>query len=606
MNILMTLSQKEVTGAEVYAVTIGNELSRRGHQVIYASDTLSKPILGRFIKLQFNKRSLQRRLWQIVKLIWVIKREKIQLVHAHSRASGWASHIACSLTRTPMVTTVHGRQSVHPSRKLFHAFGYTAIAVAEDIRDQIILDLGVAREKVTVLRNAIDLEIFRPAPLIPFVQPITRPIVSIIGRLTGPKGELCYQLLERILGELATNNQVIIRIVTSSAIPKRFDKFKAWIVPSHPGDDILQSIVESHLIIGAGRVAVEALLVGRPVFAIGEAKSIGLITADTVDHALRSNFGDIGPKELDINFDDVKTEVKQFLELLGATNSEAALEAKISIDAVRSKIAQQYNLRDIVNQLENIYQTAVIDTLKREMPILMYHRFIAHESEKGIHGTWIHEGRFERHLQLIKWLGYETLTFRDLAQKGFIHRLEPGKKFLMITADDGYRDNLTRMLPLLEKYNMSAVIFIVSNETHNRWDTEHSATPDVRADLLSAEEIRALDASGRIEIGGHTLSHARLDELAPPQQREEIVGNKKHLEDLLGHPLLSFAYPYGYLNESAKSEAKAAGYHFAVATDSGPRALHQDPFQIRRIAVFPRTDAFGLWRKIRGNYVWRR
>jgi peptidoglycan/xylan/chitin deacetylase (PgdA/CDA1 family) len=162
------------------------------------------------------------------------------------------------------------------------------------------------------------------------------------------------------------------------------------------------------------------------------------------------------------------------------------------------------------------------------------------------------------------------------------------------------------MLPLLEKYDMSAVIFIVSNETHNRWDTEHSATPDVRADLLSAEEIRALDASGRIEIGGHTLSHARLNELALPQQREEIVGNKKHLEEILGHPVLSFAYPYGYLNESAKSEAKAAGYCFAVATDSGPRALHQDPFQIRRIAVFPRTDAFGLWRKIRGNYVWRR
>jgi len=505
-----------------------------------------------------------------------------------------------------MVTTVHGRQSVHPSRRFFHAFGYTAIAVAEDIRDQIILDLGVAREKVTVLRNAIDPEIFRPAPLVPLLGPIPRPIVSIIGRLTGPKGELCYQLLERILGDLATNSQIIIRIITSSAIPKRFEKFNAWILPSYPGDDILQSIVESHLIIGAGRVAVEALLVGRPVFAIGEAKSIGLITADTVDHALRSNFGDIGPKELDIDFDDVKTELKQVVELLGAANSEAALAAKISIDAVRSKIAQEYNLRDIVNQLENIYQTAVIDTLKREMPILMYHRFIAHESEKGIHGTWIHEGRFERHLQLIKRLGYETLTFRDLAQKGFIHRLEPGKKFLMITADDGYRDNLTRMLPLLEKYNMSAVIFIVSNETHNRWDTEYSATPDVRADLLSAEEIRALDASGRIEIGGHTLSHARLDELAPPQQREEIVGNKKHLEDLLGHPLLSFAYPYGYLNESAKSEAKAAGYRFAVATDSGPRALHQDPFQIRRIAVFPRTDTFGLWRKIRGNYVWRR
>jgi hypothetical protein len=82
--------------------------------------------------------------------------------------------------------------------------------------------------------------------------------------------------------------------------------------------------------------------------------------------------------------------------------------------------------------------------------------------------------------------------------------------------------------------------------------------------------------------------------------------NKKQLEEILGHPILSFAYPFGNLNDSAKQEVKAAGYELAFATDSGPKALHQDCFQIRRITVFPRTDVFGLWRKTRGNYVWKR
>ncbi len=176
----------------------------------------------------------------------------------------------------------------------------------------------------------------------------------------------------------------------------------------------------------------------------------------------------------------------------------------------------------------------------------------------------------------------------------------------MITADDGYRDNLTRMLPLLEKYDMKAVIFIVSNETHNRWDTESTSDPDVRADLLSTKEIKTLVASGRVEIGGHTLSHPRLDELSPEAQRREIRENKAQLENTTGQPIISFAYPYGNINEDAKSEVISAGYRFAVATDSGPRQMHADPFQIRRIAIFPRTSAFGLWRKIRGNYVWRR
>ena len=81
---------------------------------------------------------------------------------------------------------------------------------------------------------------------------------------------------------------------------------------------------------------------------------------------------------------------------------------------------------------------------------------------------------------------------------------------------------------------------------------------------------------------------------------------KAQLEKILQKPLLSFAYPYGALNESAKEQAILAGYRFAVATDSGPLGMHEDRFQIRRIVVFPRTDTFGLWRKIRGNYVFRR
>jgi peptidoglycan/xylan/chitin deacetylase (PgdA/CDA1 family) len=113
-------------------------------------------------------------------------------------------------------------------------------------------------------------------------------------------------------------------------------------------------------------------------------------------------------------------------------------------------------------------------------------------------------------------------------------------------------------------------------------------------------------ASGHVERGGHTLTHPRLSQLTPDQQAHEIRTNKAWLEQLLGHPLLSFAYPYGDLNDSAKVQASAAGYRYAVATNSGPRAMHQDQLQIRRIAIFPRTDMFGLWRKIRGNYVFRK
>jgi peptidoglycan/xylan/chitin deacetylase (PgdA/CDA1 family)/glycosyltransferase involved in cell wall biosynthesis len=606
MNILMALSQREVTGAEVYAASVGNELSRRGHKVLYVSDTLTCNVSGRYLKLTFNKRSWPRRLWQIARLVWIIKQNNIQIVHAHSRASGWASYIACKLTRTPMVTTVHGRQPVHASRKAFHAFGYKAIAVCEDIRDQIISALGVPAEQVTVVRNGIEAERFQAAEggkatgLGGLNADLGRkPLISIIGRLTGPKGELCYRLLNESLSGLISKGAVQVQVITASKIPARFERFKSSVAFPGYTDDIASVMAQSTLVIGAGRVAIEALLASRPVYAIGEAKAIGLITPENVNQAMRSNFGDIGPKELEIDFERVKGGLEQFVD------RHVALRAPRD-DGLRNTILQEYDLTKVVDQLETLYQDAVVETLKREMPVLMYHRFIEHESEKGIHGTWMRLDMFEKHLRLIKRLGFETLTPRDLLEKGFIHRFQPGKKFLMLTADDGYRDNLTRMLPLLEKYDMKATVFIVSDETHNRWDTDHPTNPDTKVDLLTPDEIRALDRSGRVEIGGHTLSHAKLDELGPEAQRHEIVENKKQLEDILGHPMVSFAYPFGNLNESAKHEAQAAGYAMAFATDSGPRALHQDRFQIRRINVFPRTNVFGLWRKIRGNYVWRR
>ncbi|WP_457939055.1 polysaccharide deacetylase family protein [Aeromonas veronii] len=586
MNILMALSQLEVTGAEVYATTVGNELTRRGHNVFYVSDTLTKPTLGPVFKLRFNKRSILRRFWHVFYLIYLIKKHHIQLVHAHSRASGWSSYVACKLTGTPMITTVHGRQPVHASRKAFHALGFKAVAVCEDIAHQIVDNLGVDPAIVQVLRNGIETDKFQPVP----APDNPKPVIAIIGRLSGPKGELCYRLLDEVLDLDACK----VRIVSGTKVPERFARFEGRAEFVGYVDDVPALLAGSDLVIGAGRVAMEALLCGRPAFAIGEARAIGLVTKQNLDDALASNFGDIGPKDLAIDFAALKGEI------------ESALTSKVVPEAIRQRIQDEYGLQGVVSGLETIYQDAVVETLRREMPVIMYHRFIEQDSEKGVHGTWMPITMFEKHLRLMKWLGYETLTFRDLADKGFIHRLQYGKKYLMITADDGYQDNLTRMLPLLEKYGYKAVVYVVTGEGYNRWDVEHPTNPDTKVSLMSGEQVKALAASGHVEIGGHTLTHPRLSQLTAEQQAHEIQENKRQLEALLGHPLLSFAYPYGDMNESAKEQAITAGYSFAVATNSGPKAMHQDPFQIHRIAIFPRTDVFGLWRKIRGNYVFRK
>ncbi|NOH29016.1 polysaccharide deacetylase family protein [Vibrio mediterranei] len=586
MNILMALSQLEVTGAEVYATTVGNELTARGHNVFYVSDTLTKPHKGDFFTLRFNKRSVPRRFWHVGYLIYLIKKHNIQLVHAHSRASSWSCHVACRLTNTPMVTTVHGRQPVHASRKKFHAMGDKALPVCEAIRDQLYNDLAVPLEQMEVSRNGIETDKFQwlDAPQ------NSKPVVTIVGRLSGPKGELCYRLLDECLDA----EKYDIRVVTGSKFESRFEKFSSNVNFVGYTDDVPSMLGEADLVIGAGRVAMEALLCGRPTLAVGEATCIGIVDENNVDSAMATNFGDIGPEDLDINFTQIAALVEK-----GLSNSHCS---QITSDTIR----KNYSLTNIVDDIERIYQDICITTLKREMPVVMYHRFIKDDSGKGVHGTYLHIDMFDKHLALLKRMGFETLTFEDLKDGRLIRRLEAGKRYIMLTVDDGYADNLELMLPVLQKYNFKAVVYVVTGETFNRWDVENAENPEKSVNLMNAEQVKQLADSGLVEIGGHTLTHPRLSQLSKEQQQHEIQENKKTLETILGKPLTSFAYPFGDHNNDSKQLAKEAGYDFAVATDSGPLRFHQDRYQIRRIAIFPKTDVFGFWRKVRGNYLFRK
>ena len=582
----MALSQLEVTGAEVYATTIGNELTNRGHTVHYVSDTLTKPHKGPFYKLRFNKRSILRRFWHVGYLIYLIKKHQIQIVHAHSRASSWSCHLACKLTRTPMVTTIHGRQPVHASRKKFHAMGNRALPVCEAIERQLMAELNVPSQQLEITRNGIETDCFFPGD----IPSNKKPVISIIGRLTGPKGDLCYRLLDECIDSKKFN----VRVITGSSMSARYDKFTNII--EFPGytNDVAALLHQSDLVIGAGRVAMESLLCGRPTLAIGEALSIGVIDEDNIDEAMATNFGDIGPKILDIDFTKIAADI------------DKGVAQKQCSPHVTKKVLSNYDLNAAAKQLEMIYQDVTITKLRREMPILMYHRFINSDEQKGSRGPYLDIGMFEKHLRLLQRMGFESLTFEDFSTRSLISRMQPNKRYIMLTVDDGFVDNYELMLPLLKKYNFKAIVYVVTGETYNRWDVEVTENPDKPFPLMATEQIKAMADSGYIEIGGHTLTHPRLSQLPPEEQEKEINDNKLQLEKIIGKKLTSFAYPYGDLNNNSKVVAEKSGYKYAVATNSGPLGFHQDLFQIRRIAIFPKTTVFGLRRKVSGLYTYKK
>ena len=579
----MTLSQLEVTGAEVYAVSIADQLISNGHKVFILSDTLTKPTTANYISVPFSKRTIYHRIKNILFLIKFINSNDIQIIHAHSRASAWVSCLAGGICNIPVITTVHGRQATHLSRKIFPAFGFYIVAVCEMVKQQLIQELKINEGKIEVLRNGFNIEEKRENSVNNSQQ-----IVTILTRLTGPKGELAFKLLELIQKNLADFQGIEFRVVGGQNLPEHFKQFKENFRFLGYVESPEKYIAESSVVIGSGRAAAESLLMNKPTIAIGEACSIGLITLSNIELAIKTNFGDTDESERNFDFNKILNDLKTALTV---TNCDPM---------VCEKLKMEYDLTRITKRLEYIYRSVIVKYYHKEIPVIMYHSIADNNKNAGKHGIYVTKELFETHLHYLHSKGYQTLYFSDL--KKIIDSAIRGK-YILITFDDGYEDNYYNALPVLKKYNMKATVFLVADKTYNEWDCKNPG--DVEYKLLDKNLINKMANEG-IMFGSHTLSHPDLTLLNRSDIAKEISESKKILEEKVGREITAFAYPYGKLNAEVKSAVRNAGYQFGIATDSGPLAIHEDFFEIRRIIIFPNTNLSGFKRKINGNYTFKR
>lgn len=587
MNILMALSQLEVTGAEVYAVTIADALIKRGNNVTIVSDTLTKKTNAKYIPIAFNKRKLKDRVSHVKSLLKIIKENDIQIVHANSRASSWSCALACKIAKIPLITTTHGRQPVHMSRKLIKGFGLRSICVCENIQKQITCDLGFDKNKTTLLRNPVDASSFIFTKRDEHDNDIIN--VSLIGRLSGPKGEVAFNVLDKI----KEHKNIHINVIGGKDIPDNFKDFKNYENINFVGfiNNVDEYIKKSDVVIGAGRVAIEGILSGRPVIAIGEAIYEGLLCKDNIKKALGSNFGDINTvKATDFHFDRLIDDIKKAQDLKDD-----------DLVYLKDLIAHEFDFNQIIDSIEKLYSKEYVLYTKKEMPIIMYHRVIDDTKDIGVHGTYLTQEKFRSHLQYLKDNGYQTVTFKDLDNNNYKKRFDKGNKFVILTFDDGYVDNYKVAFPILKEFGFKAVIFLLSNSTYNKWDAENPVNPEKKFDLMSDKQIKEMMDYG-IEFGAHTMHHPFLATIDINEAKEEIEKSIKDLEARFNYKITTFAYPYGNLNHEVKKLVENTSVKFAVATDSGDICFDSDLMQIRRIGIFPGISLFGFKRKVSGKY----
>jgi peptidoglycan/xylan/chitin deacetylase (PgdA/CDA1 family) len=111
--------------------------------------------------------------------------------------------------------------------------------------------------------------------------------------------------------------------------------------------------------------------------------------------------------------------------------------------------------------------------------------------------------------------------------------------------------------------------------------------------MLTWKQVAEISAVG-IECAAHAHTHRALDMLPLAVVRDEIARSKLLLEDHLGQPVSSFAYPFGFYSARVRSMVRAAGYVSACAVKGTLSTLHDDPYALARLAIKPDTDVNAL------------
>jgi peptidoglycan/xylan/chitin deacetylase (PgdA/CDA1 family) len=197
---------------------------------------------------------------------------------------------------------------------------------------------------------------------------------------------------------------------------------------------------------------------------------------------------------------------------------------------------------------------------------------------------------FSHHLDVIQGNGYELLALTDMWRR--MQDDSRAGNCGAITFDDALVRTAHEGIPVLLERGIPCSMF-VSTGLMGR------PHPDLdEAMIMTAAEVVELAEAG-VQIGAHSVDHVRLDDLGYADALDQMRRSKAVLEDLIGRPVNSMAYPYGRASEQTIRAARAAGYELACVC-AGPGEWL--PLSIPREPVYSSVTLLRLRLKMAGLY----
>ena len=220
-----------------------------------------------------------------------------------------------------------------------------------------------------------------------------------------------------------------------------------------------------------------------------------------------------------------------------------------------------------------------------EVPIIMYHSVLKDISRSNKYT--VTPAVLEEDLKYISTNGYNTITISDLISYVYENKELPEKP-IIITFDDGHYNNYGYVYPLLEKYDMKAVISIVGSYTDKFSETDEA---NLNYSYLRWKDINELISSGRVEFQNHTYNlhdntHGRIgakkkkgesDDEYKKILEEDINKLQNEFKENTGFVPTCFTYPFGGISNSSIEIIKELGFKASLSCEEGINKITKNP-----------------------------
>ena len=351
MRILHLVRIFAFGGAENHVRDLANVLDEMGHEVfIMAGSGKQNNLLNRGVKFINMRMSDILAPLQIISLARFVRKNKIEIIHAHQRLPIFIGSMAAKIAGIPVVVTVHGQTQYDVRSRLVRSWINKFIFVRQSSFDEAG-GYGIPPEKSLLIQNGVRMITSheeKDLNSICYISRIDKRHSMVISMIMSKSLISLYKLNPDVKFNIVGDGDYLEEVRREAELINRQLGCDVVIIKGYM-QDVTGIIRKSGLVLGVGRVAIETLACGVPLLSVNQKYFGGLVSRENYLFLSKNNFVAYGRESPDAI--KLERELTAYFSNMNHWHDEAAL--------LQKKVDEDFNIFKIASSIADLYRDLI-------------------------------------------------------------------------------------------------------------------------------------------------------------------------------------------------------------------------------------------------------